>query len=59
LEVVDHGGALPDVGTQFINIYGAEPSKGEVINALSDLLRQGFGAFQARNDPAIAQRRIG
>ncbi|MGR3839550.1 MAG: LysR family transcriptional regulator [Cognatishimia sp.] len=59
LEVVDHGGALPDVGTQFINIYGAEPSKGEVINALADLLRQGFGAFQARNDPAIAQRRIG
>ncbi|MEJ5216699.1 LysR family transcriptional regulator [Cognatishimia sp. D5M38] len=59
LEIIDHGGALPEVGTQFINMYGAEPSKGEVINHFADLLRQGFGAFQHRNDPNIAQRRIG
>ena len=59
LEVVDHGGALPDVGTQFINMYGAEPAKGEVVNKLADLLRQGFGAFQNRNDPQVTQLRSG
>ena len=59
LEVIDHGGALPEVGTQFINMYGAEASKGEVINRFADLLRQGFGSFQHRNDPNVAQRRIG
>lgn len=59
LEIIDHGGALPNVGHQFINMYGAEPSKGEVINRLADLLRQSVGAMTSRNDPAVARRRIG
>ena len=59
LEIIDHSGALPQVGSQFINMYGAEPGKGKVVNYFADLLRQGFGAFQHRHDPNIAQRRIG
>ena len=59
LEIIDHSGALPQVGSQFINMYGAEPGKGKVVNYFADLLRQGFGAFQHRHAPNIAQRRIG
>lgn len=42
LEVIDHGGALPDLGEQLINMYGAEKNSGEVIAHLAELLRQGF-----------------
>ncbi len=42
LEVVDHGGALPALGKQCINMYGAERQAGEVISHMADLLRQGF-----------------
>lgn len=42
LEVIDHGGALPDLGQQRINMYGAEPGKGEVVAHMAGLLRKGF-----------------
>ena len=48
LEVIDHGGALPDLGVQHINLYGAKEGKGEVVAYLAGLLRQGFNPMQAR-----------
>lgn len=57
-EVIDHGGALPEVGAQFINMYGADDSKGEVIGRLADHLRQGFAAFQNAQDPKSHLRRV-
>ncbi len=41
-EVIDHGGVLPEIGLQHINMYGAETGKGEVIGHLAELLRRGF-----------------
>ncbi|SEO54089.1 DNA-binding transcriptional regulator, LysR family [Salinihabitans flavidus] len=52
LEVIDHGGALPDLGQQNINMYVADPAKGEVISYLSDLIRQSFGLQAARKESA-------
>lgn len=48
LEVIDHGGALPDLGIQHINMYGANEGKGEVVAYLANLLRQGFKPMQTR-----------
>ena len=48
LEVIDHDGALPDLGIQHINMYGAKEGKGEVVAYLAGLLREGFGPKQAR-----------
>jgi DNA-binding transcriptional LysR family regulator len=42
LEQIDHGGALPDLPEQQINLYGAETSKGEVHDTLATLLRNAF-----------------
>ncbi|WP_372885413.1 LysR family transcriptional regulator [Shimia sp.] len=42
LEVIEHGGALPDLGIQHINMYGAAEGKGPVIAYLAGLLRKGF-----------------
>lgn len=54
LEVVDHGGTLPEIGLQFINMYGAESVKGEVVLALADLLRQAFAGISAQSKKAEA-----
>lgn len=40
LEVIDHGGALPALTQQSINLYAAEKGKGEVVQVLCDQLRQ-------------------
>lgn len=42
LERVDHGGDLPDLPMQQINLYGAAPGKGEVHETLATLLRRAF-----------------
>lgn len=42
LEVIDHGGSLPDLGHQHVTMYGAEAGKGEAIACLAELLRKGF-----------------
>jgi DNA-binding transcriptional LysR family regulator len=59
LEVIDHGGTLPEVGIQYINMYGAETDKGEVIEQLAEMIRRSFQSFQHRNDPSVATRRVG
>jgi DNA-binding transcriptional LysR family regulator len=47
LTQIDHGGALPDLPVQKINLYGADERKGEVINAMADLLRRAFAHGEA------------
>lgn len=42
LAQIDHGGALPTLSVQKINLYGSEDSKGEVVDAMADLLRRAF-----------------
>lgn len=39
LAKVSHGGALPDLGTQKINLYGAASPKSAALQAIGDLLR--------------------
>lgn len=56
-EVIDHGGALPKLGFQHINMYGAEAGKGDLIGHLADLLRNGFHRRQAGVDLAPVPRR--
>lgn len=53
LEVIDHGGALPDLGLQHINMYGADPTKGDVIAHLADLIRSGFVPMRGRPDHPV------
>jgi DNA-binding transcriptional LysR family regulator len=42
VEAISHGGALPDLATQNINLYQAEPGRGPVSDDLCDLVRQAF-----------------
>lgn len=42
LEVIDHGGALPELKVQHINLYGAQDGQGEVRDTLVYLLRNAF-----------------
>jgi DNA-binding transcriptional LysR family regulator len=42
LERIAHGGSLPDLPMQQINLYGAGTGKGVVRDTLADLLRQCF-----------------
>ncbi len=43
LEAISPGGALPDLGVQKINMYGADSRK-EVLADLAEMVRQGFAA---------------
>ncbi|WP_300015714.1 LysR family transcriptional regulator [uncultured Roseobacter sp.] len=42
LERIDHGGALPELPHQLINLYGAQTKKSVVHDTLADLLRRAF-----------------
>lgn len=41
-ERIDHGGALPDLPVQMINLYGADTASSQVVQELADLVRQNF-----------------
>lgn len=41
-ELVDHGGALPPLPVQQINLYGAERVRAEYVSELAGMIRQGF-----------------
>lgn len=47
LEVLDHGGALPELPVQQINLYGAKGEADEVRDTLVDLLRNAFAVTPA------------
>lgn len=42
LERIDHGGALPELPSQMINLYGAQSAKGVVHDTLAEFLRRAF-----------------
>lgn len=52
LEVLDHGGVLPKLPTQHINLYGAEQNRSESHQTLVALLRSAFS--QGQNKRSIA-----
>ncbi|AXI56800.1 LysR family transcriptional regulator [Sulfitobacter sp. JL08] len=54
LTQIDHGGVLPDLPVQKINLYGADERKGEVINAMAGLLRRAF----ANSEPNAKLRAV-
>lgn len=41
-ELIDHGGALPELPTQHINLYGAERVREHYVAELAELIRSGF-----------------
>lgn len=47
LEKIDHGGALPDLPSQLINLYGAQSQKGLVHDTLADFLRRSFASVDS------------
>ena len=53
LEQIDHGGALPELPLQQINLYGANSPKGEVHDHLAGLLRSAFTSTQAARLRAV------
>lgn len=57
LEVIDHAGALPELGEQHINMYGAELSKGDMICELAALIRAAFQPM--RHQPVEHPVRLG
>jgi DNA-binding transcriptional LysR family regulator len=42
---IDHGGALPDLPVQVVNLYGGDNRPDEVTTALANLIRQTFDGF--------------
>ncbi|SHG44351.1 LysR family transcriptional regulator [Cognatishimia maritima] len=49
LEVINHGGSLPDLGEQYVNMYGDDAVKGEALATLADMLRQSFCSLKTRS----------
>ena len=45
LEQIEHGGALPELTRQNINMYGLERARSEVLSQLGGLLRQAYQAM--------------
>ncbi|TMV07834.1 LysR family transcriptional regulator [Ruegeria sediminis] len=54
LEQIESGGALPELPAHVINLYGGEPGRGAVVEALADLVRQNFRMLRARQLKAVA-----
>jgi DNA-binding transcriptional LysR family regulator len=52
---IDHGGALPDLPVQMINLYTAKTAKPQLTVALADLLRSAFGAMMPGRARAAAE----
>lgn len=48
LDRILHGGALPELPMQQINLYGAQSAKGLVHDTLADFLREGFKGSDMR-----------
>ena len=45
MEVIAHGGALPDLPSSRINLYRSPLAKGEPIDLLADLVRKAYGGI--------------
>lgn len=53
LELIDHGGALPSLPQQKVNLYGAQETGGEVRDTLVSLLRQAFSPVKVPKLKAV------
>lgn len=53
LEVIDHGGALPDLSTQMVNLYGGDNGRNEIVSELANLVRQTFESFGGTHLKAV------
>ncbi len=47
LRQIDHGGSLPDLPAQMINLYGGDTAKSQIVSELADLLRKSFHIVSA------------
>jgi DNA-binding transcriptional LysR family regulator len=45
LVLIDHGGALPELPVQMVNLYGGDNGRREIISELANLIRQTFDGF--------------
>ena len=59
LEVIEHGGALPDLGEQYINMYGGNPAKGDAVAHLAGLIRKGFRPLATQQDSLVRLGAVG
>lgn len=46
-ELIDHGGTLPELPSQHINLYGGEKVRAAYVEELASLIRQGFSSLRA------------
>ncbi|KUP93514.1 LysR family transcriptional regulator [Tritonibacter horizontis] len=44
-QVIDHGGSLPRLPVQHINLYGVERARAQYVEHLAHLIRQGFAGL--------------
>lgn len=58
LEIIDHGGALPELPQQQINLYGGAEGGGEVRETLARLLRRAFEGSSAPRFHAIPSENV-
>ncbi|WP_298843422.1 LysR family transcriptional regulator [uncultured Roseobacter sp.] len=54
LERIEHGGSLPELPMQMINLLGAQSGKGLVHDSLADLLRRAFGGADSHRLRSVA-----
>lgn len=47
LRQIDHGGSLPELPAQMINLYGADSARSPIVTELADLLRKSFAGISA------------
>ncbi|MBJ6370188.1 LysR family transcriptional regulator [Sedimentitalea arenosa] len=45
LRQIDHGGTLPNLGAQMINLYGADKARSQIVENLAGLVRKSFSSI--------------
>jgi len=50
---INHGGALPDLPVQMVNLYGADAGRKEIVTELAALIRQTFDNFGGAHLKAV------
>ncbi|MEX0316788.1 MAG: LysR family transcriptional regulator [Ruegeria sp.] len=52
-ELIDHGGSLPRLPVQHINLYGADRVREKYVKELAELIRQSFSALRPSHIRAV------
>jgi len=53
LVLIDHGGALPELPGQMVNLYGSDNGRDDITSELSKLIRQTFEGFGGTHLKAV------